>query len=106
MTKINTLADQYAAAKAVLDAAEAAVKEIKEQLVALGQEAVEGKSCIVTVSLGQRNSLDANAVEAALGADWVKAHTKAGAVYEILRIKNKPSAKLVRTAIDALEDVA
>lgn len=100
---INTLADRYAAAKAVLDEAEAAVKALKNEIVALGVEVVEGNRNFVKVGLGQRNTLDAKAVEAELGAAWVKAHTKAGAVYEILTIKAKPVKVLVAAALEALD---
>jgi hypothetical protein len=84
------LADKYIAAKAVLDAAEAVVKELKKEIAALGVEQIEGARGFVKIGLGQRNTLDGKAVEAELGAQWVKDHTKQGAVYEILTIKAKP----------------
>jgi hypothetical protein len=102
MSNVNTLADRYAAAKAILDEAEDAVKALKAEIVALGTDEVEGRSCFVKIGLGQRNSLDAKAVEETLGKEWVKAHTKQGAVYEVLTIKAKPVKVLVAKALDEL----
>ena len=99
---INTLADRYIAAAEVLKEAEAAVKALKAEIVALGEDEVEGSRGIVKISLGQRSTLDAKAVEDELGKDWVAAHTKQGAVYEILRIVAKPVKKLVAEAIAEL----
>jgi hypothetical protein len=98
MTKINTLADRYAAAKAVSDEAAKITKALADELKALGQEVIEGKVTIVTVGLSERNTLDGKAVEAELGAEWVKAHSKTTLV-ESLRIKNKPQKSLVAEAI-------
>jgi hypothetical protein len=99
---INTLADRYAAAKAVLDAAEAEVKALKAEIVALGVDEVEGARNYVKIGLGERNTLDGKAVAAELGAAWVKAHSKSS-VYEILRIVAKPVKKLVGEALEALD---
>jgi hypothetical protein len=102
---INTLADRYAAAKKVLDDQEAIVKGLKAEIVALGVEEVEGARNFVKIGLGERNTLDTKAVEAELGAAWVKAHSKSS-IYEILRIKAKPVKKLVGEALAELENVA
>jgi hypothetical protein len=99
MTKINTLADRFAAAKAVADAAEAALKLLKDEIKALGQEQIEGKTCFVNLGLSERGTLDGKAVAAELGADWVKAHTKITLV-ERITLKNKPIGTLVALALE------
>jgi hypothetical protein len=99
MTKINSLADRYAAAKAVADAAETALKLLKDEIKALGQEQIEGKSCFVNLGLSERGTLDGKAVVAKLGADWVKAHTKITLV-ERITLKNKPIGTLVALALE------
>lgn len=99
---INTLADRYAAAKAVLDAAEATVKELKAEIVALGVEQVEGARNFVNVGLAERSTLSTKDVIAELGAAWVKAHSSSS-VYEVLRIKAKPVKKLVGEALALLD---
>jgi hypothetical protein len=103
---INTLADRYIAAKELLDHAEAAVKALKKEIVALGVDQVEGARGFVNVGLGQRNTLDAKAVLAKLGAVWVKANTKQGAVYEILTIEAKPIKVEVAKALEELQQAA
>ena len=94
---INILADRYAAAKAVLDEAEAAVKAIKEEILALGAEEIEGRNCFVKVGLSERATLDKKAVERELGADWVVEHSKVTLVTSV-RIAAKPVKKLVAEA--------
>ena len=95
---INILADRYCAAKAVLDEAEAQVKALKDEILALGVEVIEGNRNFVNVGLSERGSLDKKAVEDELGAAWVKAHTKVTLVTS-LRIKAKPVKKLVAEAV-------
>ena len=98
---INVLADKYAAAKAVLDEAETAVKALRAEIVALGLEEIEGRSCFVKLGLSERKTLDGKAVEAELGKDWVAAHSKVTLV-ERLTIKNKPVGTLVAKALEDL----
>lgn len=100
---INSIADRYIAAKEILDRAEAEVKALKNEIVDLGVDQVEGARGFVNVGLGQRSSLDAKAVEDALGVAWVKAHTKPGKVYEILTIEAKPVKTLVAKALAELD---
>ena len=99
MTKINSLADRYAAQKAVADAADAALKILKDEIKALGQEQIEGKTCFVNLGLHERGALDGKAVVAELGAEWVKAHTKFTLV-ERITLKNKPIGTLVALALE------
>jgi len=89
MTATNRLpADRYAALKAIVDAAEKELKLLKAEIVATGSDLVKGDEYDVKVNLGERTTLDAKAVLAALGADWVKANSKA-TTYEILKVVPK-----------------
>lgn len=101
MSKINTLADRYAAAKAVLDEQAAIVAELKDAIKALGVEQIEGNSCFVNVGLSERSTLDGKAVETELGKAWVKAHSKVTLV-ERVTIKAKPQKNLVAAAVKQL----
>ena len=87
-SKFNELADQYAACKIAAEAAEAQVKALRAEILALGAEEVEGFNCTIKVGLSERNTLDSKAVEAEMGKDWVKARSKTTLV-ESLRIKAK-----------------
>ncbi len=98
---INILADRYAAAKAVSDAAAKVTKELADQLKALGVETIEGKVTICEISLSERNTLDGKAVVAQLGEAWVKAHSKTTLV-ETIRIKAKPQKSLVADMVAEL----
>jgi cell division ATPase FtsA len=89
MTATNrATADRYAALKAIVDAAEKELKLLKAEIVATGSDLVQGDEYDVKVNLGERKTLDAKAVLAALGADWVAANTKA-TTYEILKVVPK-----------------
>ena len=98
MSNINALADRYAAAKAVADAAAAEVKALADEIKALGQEQIEGSRCFLKIGLSERSTLDTKAVKAELGEQWVKDHSKVTLVTS-LTIKAKPVGTLVAKAL-------
>lgn len=83
-----TLADAYAAAKAELEAVEARVKALRNEIMATGLEAIEGQHAIVTVGLSERGSLDQKLAKTFLTAEQLAACTKTTLI-ETLRVKVK-----------------
>lgn len=71
------LADEYGALKAQADAAEDRMKAIKAELLARGDERIEGARFTVTLSKSTRVTYDDKAIREALGADIVKGYERA-----------------------------
>ena len=57
MTNTASIADRYLAIKAAADAAEAALKEIKAEINALGTDKIEGTTCDLVISLRATKAL-------------------------------------------------
>jgi len=57
MTNTAPLPDRYLAIKAAFDAAEAALKEIKIEINALGTDKIEGTTCDLVISLRATKAL-------------------------------------------------
>ena len=87
MSNHNTLADKYIAAKAELDAAEAAVKALKAEIEATGQDLVVGTFADVKVALQERTSFDKAVLEKLLSPDQLASATKVS-TFAVLRIGN------------------
>ena len=80
------LADAYAAAKALLDSAEAQVKALKKELEARGKDSFVGLNVLVKVDLRERASLDTAAVKALLTPEQFAAVSRS-TVYPVVTIK-------------------
>jgi hypothetical protein len=91
MTASNmSLADQYAIAKDVLDAAQRQVDAIKAQIKATAHDGViEGEFATVTITYTTPERFDAKTAKTFLTAEQVAACTKVGSLVETIRVKNK-----------------
>jgi len=70
---LNTsLADRYASLKARVEELEIEMKRLREEILATGQEIVEGDRCIVLVKLSDRTTVDWKAAAAAHLAEDVR----------------------------------
>lgn len=88
MTNLNTLADRYAAAKAVADKANADLEKLKAEVKALGQEVLEGDFCTVTLSLSERTTFDGKVAQKYLTPEQVASCQKKSLV-ETVRVQAK-----------------
>jgi hypothetical protein len=82
------LADRYAAAKAAFDAADAALKALKDEVKELGAERVTGITCDLTLSLSEQMRLDQKKVALLLTPEQIEA-CKSPVLVETIRIKAK-----------------
>ena len=98
MSNFNTLADRFSAAKAVADAANAAVDALKKEFKLLGVEQIESFSCFLNLGLSERITLDSKAVAKLLTAEQIASVSKVTLV-ETVRVKVKPSDALVAAAL-------
>lgn len=83
-----SLADQYAAAKREVEAANARLDDLKAQVKALGQECILGVTCDLTLSLVGQQRIDQKLLKAFLTEDQINA-CKVEAVQERITIKAK-----------------
>ena len=98
MSNFNTLADRFSAAKAVADAANAAVDALKKEFKLLGVEQIEGFSCYLNLGLSERTTLDSKAVAKLLTAEQIASVSKVTLV-ETVRVKAKASDALIAAAL-------
>lgn len=73
---LPTLADRLGELKAARTALETYEESIKSVLRKSGETAVNGAHYRVTISPSDRFILDVEAIEAEMGARWLKAHSK------------------------------
>lgn len=83
-----SLADRYAAAKAAFDAADAALKALKDEVKALGMPVLHGVTCDLSLSLSEQMRLDQKKVAALLTAEQIEA-CKSPVLVETIRVKAK-----------------
>lgn len=83
-----SLADQYAAAKAAVEAATAALDDLKAQVKALGQERIIGVTCDLTLSLVGQQRIDQKLLKSFLTDAQIEA-CKVESVQERITIKCK-----------------
>lgn len=83
-----TIADQYAAAKAAVDAATAALDALKAQIKASGIERHIGVTCDLTLSLSEQRRVDNKLLQAFLTEEQIEA-CKKPVLVETIRIKAK-----------------
>jgi len=84
------LADQYAVAKAALDAAQQQVDALKAAIKATCHDGVlEGDFATVTITYTTPERFDAKAAKSFLSAEQIAACTRIGALVETIRVKNK-----------------
>ena len=84
------IADQYAILKADIELLTKELNKVKAAIKATGKDVIEGDRAIVTVSLSERSTLDAEAVREILTDEQIIACTKVTLV-ETLRVKAKTS---------------
>ena len=91
MTASNmTLADRYALAKDVLEAATRQLDAIKAEIKATAHDGIlEGEFATVTITYTTPERFDAKAAKALLTPEQVAACTKPGSLVETIRVKNK-----------------
>jgi hypothetical protein len=98
----HTLADRYQAAKAVAAKADAEVKALHAELLALGQPVVEGQRCTIKIADAPKDSLTKEMLVGEFGLDWYKARAKTIEGKRVTII-----AKAMQTlVVKALEEIA
>lgn len=77
MTASNvTLADRYAAAKAAYDAADAALKALRKEVLETGADVLQGEDNVLTVVLSERKQFDTDAAKKLLTKEQVATCTE------------------------------
>lgn len=91
MTLSNrSLADQYVAAKAAAEAADAIVKALKAEIEATGQDRIIGEDADVIVSLQERKgNIDEKLLARFMSPDEIASCRKESSIHPVLRIKAK-----------------
>jgi len=72
------LADRFGVIKALLEGAEAEIKELKAEFDARKLDFAKGLVWKVFKSVSEQSRIDVAAIRAAQGADWCKSFEKAG----------------------------
>lgn len=88
---MTTLADTYAATKSQIEKLEIELKSLRADILATGQDIIEGDRCTVTVGLSERVTLDTKLARQFLTITQLAACEKTTQV-ETIRIKPKVAA--------------
>lgn len=83
-----TLADRYAAAKAIADAATAALNALKSEVKEMGMEEINGVTCDLKLCLSEQLRLDNEMLKSFLTEEQINSCRKPVLV-ETIRIKAK-----------------